>query len=78
MSSSSYLEQIRSAGRAKFPSNANSVEFARDLDSQDSLRHLRDEFTLPTRGSLKKKNLNGTLPGMFGNWRKRHEARSES
>ncbi|KAH7375423.1 kynureninase [Plectosphaerella cucumerina] len=62
MSSSSYLEQIRSAGRAKFPSNANSVEFARDLDSQDSLRHLRDEFTLPTRGSLKKKNLNGTLP----------------
>lgn len=63
MSSSALLEQIRSAGRAKFPSNANTTEFAKELDAQDSLRHLRDEFTLPTRKSLKKKALDGTLPG---------------
>lgn len=62
MSSSALLSQIRSAGAAKFPSNANSVEFAQELDAQDSLRHLRDEFTLPTRKSLKKKVLDGTLP----------------
>ncbi|KAF3062073.1 Kynureninase 1 [Daldinia childiae] len=62
MSFSSYVEQLRSEGQAKFPSNANTAEFARELDSQDPIRHLRDEFILPTKASLKKKALDGTLP----------------
>ncbi|KAM0272832.1 hypothetical protein ACHAQH_008568 [Verticillium albo-atrum] len=62
MDFSSYVEHLRSGGRAKFPANANSADYARQLDSQDELRHFRDEFILPTKGSLKKKAINGTLP----------------
>ncbi|KAK1964336.1 kynureninase [Colletotrichum sublineola] len=62
MEFATFAEQIRSGRPAKFPANAISFEFAQQLDAQDSLRHLRDEFIIPTRGSLKKKSLNGTLP----------------
>lgn len=65
MEFAAFAEQIRSGRPAKFPANANTAEFAQQLDAQDNLRHLRDEFIIPTKGSLKKKSLNGILPSEF-------------
>lgn len=62
MDLSAFIERLRSAASPKFPSDANSIAFAQKLDSQDSLRHLRDEFVIPTKASLKKRALDGTLP----------------
>ncbi|KJZ75480.1 Kynureninase 2 [Hirsutella minnesotensis 3608] len=62
MDLSAYVDRLRRGEAAGFPSDANSLAFAQELDKQDQLRHLRDEFTLPTKASLKKKNLDGTLP----------------
>lgn len=58
-----YVERLRSGAPPKFPADANSLQFAQKLDSQDSLRHLRDEFILPTKASLKKRALDGSIPG---------------
>lgn len=41
--------------KAIFPSEANSEEYARSLDAKSSLRHLRDDFVIPTKKSLKTK-----------------------
>jgi kynureninase len=60
---SDFVQRLRDGTPAKFPSDANSLAFAQTLDSQDELRHLRDEFILPTKASLKKKALDGTIPG---------------
>lgn len=57
-----YAESLRGGAAAKFPGDANSLEFARKMDSQDKLAHLRDEFILPTKTSIKKTALDGTLP----------------
>jgi ketol-acid reductoisomerase len=57
------VDRIRAGQDPKFPANANSREYAETLNSQDPIKHLRDEFILPTRGSLKKKALTGVLPG---------------
>lgn len=65
MDLAAYVERLRGGAAAKFPANANSVEFARTLDAQDSLSHLRDEFILPTKASIKKTALDGTLPCML-------------
>jgi hypothetical protein len=32
-------------------------EYAKELDAQDVLRNLQDEFIIPTRGDLKRKRL---------------------
>lgn len=64
MDLSAFVERLRSGAPPKFPADADSLQFAQKLDSQDSLRHLRDEFILPTKGSLKKRALDGTIPGM--------------
>lgn len=61
MELSSFVERLRSGAPPKFPSDANSLDFARNLDSQDKLSHLRDEFILPTKKSLKKKALDGSI-----------------
>lgn len=58
-----YVERLRSGAPPKFPADANSLQFAQKLDGQDSLRHLRDEFILPTKASLKKRALDGSIPG---------------
>ncbi|KAL7948852.1 pyridoxal phosphate-dependent transferase [Trichoderma barbatum] len=58
-----YVERLRSGAPPKFPTDANSLQFAQKLDSQDELRHLRDEFILPTKASLKKQALDGRIPG---------------
>ncbi|KAK7943369.1 pyridoxal phosphate-dependent transferase [Apiospora aurea] len=57
------VDRLRSGQDPKFPGNANSLEYAETLSSQDPLRHLKDEFILPTKGSLRKKGLTGSLPG---------------
>ncbi|KAK8070052.1 kynureninase [Apiospora phragmitis] len=56
------VERLRSGQDPKFPANANSLEYAEALSSQDPLKHLKDEFILPTKGSLRKKGLTGSLP----------------
>ncbi|OTA05572.1 hypothetical protein A9Z42_0062410 [Trichoderma parareesei] len=63
MSLKAFVERLRSGAPPEFPQDANSLQFAQSLDSQDSIRHLRDEFILPTKASLKKRALDGTIPG---------------
>ncbi|TFB01969.1 hypothetical protein CCMA1212_005745 [Trichoderma ghanense] len=63
MSLKAFVERLRSGAPPEFPHDANSLRFAQSLDSQDSLRHLRDDFILPTKASLKKRALDGTIPG---------------
>ena len=57
-----FVQRLRNGEAAKFPDAATSLAFAHKLDSQDSLRHLRDEFIIPTKDSLKKKTLDGKFP----------------
>jgi kynureninase len=61
MELSALVQRLRSGASAKFPKEANSLDFARNLDSQDKLSHLREEFVLPTKKSLKKKALDGSI-----------------
>ena len=58
------VERLRSGKALEFPSDANTLAFAQNLDSQDTLRHLRDEFIIPTKDSFKKKALDGSIPGI--------------
>lgn len=62
---SAYVDRLRSGEAPQFPPEADTIAFARRLDEQDKLRHLRDEFLLPTKASLKKRALDGSLPGMY-------------
>ncbi len=57
------VERLRAQEPAGFPAHANTLDFARSLDGQDALKHLRDSFIFPTKASLTKKALNGRLPG---------------
>lgn len=61
MELSALVQRLRSGASPKFPTEANSLDFARNLDSQDELSHLREEFVLPTKKSLKKKALDGSI-----------------
>lgn len=60
-----YIDRLRRGEPAQFPPDADAAAFARRLDEQDQLRHLRHEFLLPTKASLKKHALDGSLPGML-------------
>lgn len=62
-----YVDRLRAGKGADFPAEAKTLSFAQKLDSQDSLAHLRDEFIIPTKASMKKTALNGRIPGMFAN-----------
>ncbi|KAG5987357.1 Kynureninase 1 [Claviceps pusilla] len=57
------VDRLRSGDVIEFPEDANTLAFARKLDAQDPLSHLRNEFVLPTKASLKKKALDGSFPG---------------
>lgn len=63
MSLNDFVDRIRGGSPAKFPTEANTLAFAQQLDSQDSIRHLRDEFIIPTKASLRKTALDGRIPG---------------
>ncbi|KAH8902849.1 hypothetical protein BR93DRAFT_902996 [Coniochaeta sp. PMI_546] len=51
------VETLRNGQCPVFPPEAKKHGFAEKLDAQDELRHLRDQFNIPTRSSLKKKAL---------------------
>lgn len=55
-------ERLRRGAAPDFPPDAGELAFARRLDAQDVLRPLRAEFVLPSRASLRKRALDGTLP----------------
>lgn len=59
----SLIKAFRAGQKPDFPSNSKSVEYARQLDAQDTISSLRDDFIIPTKGSIKKKALDGKLPG---------------
>ncbi|KAK4224227.1 putative kynureninase [Podospora fimiseda] len=59
----SLISEVQEGGKPTYPPEADTLEYARLLDSQDKLSHLRDEFIIPTRDSLKKTALDGTIPG---------------
>ncbi|KAK4246083.1 pyridoxal phosphate-dependent transferase [Corynascus novoguineensis] len=59
----SFIKAFRAGQRPAFPDNASSIEYARELDAQDELHFLRDKFIIPTKGSLRKRALTGTVPG---------------
>lgn len=63
MDFSAAAKVLAAGSQPAFPADANTVDFARSLDAQDPIRHLRDEFIFPTKTSLKKKALDGTIPG---------------
>lgn len=54
MDISSAVHSLRQGKSVAFPPEAKTQEFAEKLDAQDEIRQLRDEFILPTKGSLKK------------------------
>jgi kynureninase len=63
MEFASKVKVLRDGRTPEFPAEANSLEYARSLDKQDRLSHLREQFIIPTKGSLRKKALDGTIPG---------------
>lgn len=60
----SFIKTLRAGQKPEFPAHAKSIEYARELDEQDKLSHLRDGFNIPKKSSLRKKALDGTVPGM--------------
>jgi kynureninase len=60
MDVSAAVETLRQGQSPAFPPEAKKRGFAEKLDAQDELGHLREQFVLPTRGSLKKKALKCT------------------
>ncbi|KAK3313651.1 kynureninase 2 [Apodospora peruviana] len=59
----SEVEMPRAGQAPAFPPDANTLSYAKTVDAQDSLRPLRDQFIIPSIGSLKQKTLNGIIPG---------------
>ncbi|KAI0125407.1 kynureninase 2 [Xylariales sp. AK1849] len=57
------IDRLRAGKSPEFPPAANLFDYAAKLDSEDSLNHLRDQFILPTKTSLRKSSLDGTIPG---------------
>ncbi|KAI1338453.1 kynurenine hydrolase-like protein [Xylariaceae sp. FL0016] len=56
-------QTIAKGGALSFAPECNDIKYARSLDAQDPIRHLRDEFIFPTKESLKSvspKTTNGT------------------
>ncbi|KAK3374753.1 kynureninase 2 [Podospora didyma] len=58
-----HVHTLRAGMTVEFPAEAATLEYAQQLDKNDKLSHLRDQFLLPSRLSLKKKALDGTIPG---------------
>ncbi|KAJ4287035.1 Kynureninase (L-kynurenine hydrolase) [Collariella sp. IMI 366227] len=58
----SFIDTLRAGEKPKFGPKAQSIEYARQLDSHDQLKSFRDNFNIPTKGSLRKKALNGSIP----------------
>ncbi|OIW22804.1 kynureninase [Coniochaeta ligniaria NRRL 30616] len=63
MDISAAVETLRKGQSPAFPAEAKKRGFAEKLDAQDELRHLREEFILPTTKSLRKKALDSKVNG---------------
>ncbi|KAK3301737.1 pyridoxal phosphate-dependent transferase [Chaetomium strumarium] len=59
----SFAKALRAGNKPAFSSEAKSIDYARKLDAQDKLKLLRSNFNIPSRRSLKKRALDGSLPG---------------
>ncbi|KAH8886050.1 kynureninase [Thozetella sp. PMI_491] len=53
--------ELRAGRQAKFPAHANTRDYAQGLDFQDHLASLRNNFIIPTKGSLNKTAVSGRL-----------------
>ncbi|KAI0140525.1 kynureninase [Xylariaceae sp. FL1272] len=64
------FQTIQKGGTVAFPDQGNTVGYARSLDAQDPLAHLRNEFIFPTKRSLRsvtpKDKVNGTNGSSHG------------
>lgn len=67
----SFIKTLRNGQKPEFPPDAKSIEYARQLDVQDKLSSLRENFNIPTRASLRKRGLDGSIPGTFVYWREK-------
>jgi kynureninase len=59
----SFIKTLRAGQKPEFPAHAKSIEYAKQLDAEDKLGFLRGNFNIPTKSSLRKRALNGTVPG---------------
>jgi kynureninase len=59
----SFVKTLRAGSKPEFPPEAKSIEYAKQLDANDELGSLRNNFIIPTKASLKKKSLNGFVRG---------------
>jgi len=63
MSFSSQVASLRNGQSPEFSGDAKTLDYAQSLDSQDPIGHLRHEFILPTKTSIQKTALTGSIPG---------------
>lgn len=63
MSLDTFATALLEGKSPNFPPDANSLEFAKSLDAQDDLSHMREQFNIPTKGSLRRKTLKPTATG---------------
>jgi kynureninase len=49
------IDNLARGQSAKFPKNATTLDFARELDNSKALFNFRDQFRIPTKSSLKRK-----------------------
>jgi kynureninase len=49
------IENLSRGQSAKFPKNATTLDYARQLDNSKDLFNFRDQFRIPTKSSLKRK-----------------------
>ncbi|KIW08827.1 kynureninase [Verruconis gallopava] len=54
------IERLSRGDSVKFPHNANTLEYAQELDGQERFRSFREQFRIPTKSSLKRKAI---VPG---------------
>lgn len=68
MGSKLHVRDIRSGPPLHYKDDvrAYSKEYAHSLDEQDSLRHFRDEFIIPSKKDLKRKTLAVTEGNVHG------------
>jgi kynureninase len=46
-------EDLQLTGKPNFPDNANTLEYAKSLDSKDHLRLFRQQFRIPSKSDIK-------------------------
>ncbi|PSK42980.1 Kynureninase [Elsinoe australis] len=51
------IEQLRSGKEVSWPQNADSLDFAEQLDQNKDIKHFRNDFVIPSKAQLKRKTL---------------------